>query len=130
MKLKSQKGLLCKIIRILKVMDISILQNTPRLLELKRKTKAVVFNRKYFMNNICLSIWKIFTSSVISTDFNHFLTIYNRPKHFRYIFFTLLYISQKLFRWLHQYYGHNCGDAVFNKGACLSTLETVTKFRF
>ena len=30
-------------------MDISILQNTPRLLELNRKTKAVVFNRKYFI---------------------------------------------------------------------------------
>ena len=47
MNLKSQKGLLCEI-RIFKVMDISILQNTPRLLELNSKTKTVVFNRKTF----------------------------------------------------------------------------------
>ena len=90
MKLKSQKGLLCKIIRILKVMDISILQNTPRLLELNRKTKAVVFNRKCFMNNICLSekylrhqlslptltIFSPFTvdQNTLGTYFSHYFT--------------------------------------------------------
>lgn len=70
MNLKNQKGLLCKTIGILKVMDISIFPDC-----LNSTGRQLYSKEKQFIN-MCLSF------------FNHSVLIYIKPKNFWYVFFT------------------------------------------